>query len=140
MPYNKVEFVSASAVSRIAGRADTIVISIRSSGTTPAHIKSGFKDVLYLEFDNIQFPKEGSIVFSEAHAEQILAFVDKHEASASRILVNCGAGESRSAAVAFYLAQIKYELPLEGELGYMLHRVADVLYWVDEERQPAKAA
>jgi hypothetical protein len=111
MPYKEIEYLSASDIGYKDGRLDTIVISIRNSHTEPARIKDGFKDVLYLEFDNVEHLSHRGLRFSKSHAEEIFAFVAKHEEAASRILVNCLAGESRSAAVALYLSE-KYTLPL----------------------------
>jgi predicted protein tyrosine phosphatase len=140
MPYTEIDFVSASDISYMDGRADTVVISIRNPKSEPARIRDGFRDVLHLEFDNVERPAPGCVLFMEAHATEILAFVEKHEGAASRILVNCGAGESRSAAVAFYLS-MKYDYDLEEkrDLGFMLHWVVHILDCTDERRQVAVA-
>ena len=112
MTYQKIDFLSQSAIHYEEGCPDTIVISIRNSRSEPARIRDGFKAVLFMEFDNVEHLTHRDIRFSLRHAEEIFAFVAEHEATASRILVNCMAGETRSAAVAMHLAK-KYALPLK---------------------------
>lgn len=127
MPYNRIEYMGASAVAHEEGRLDTIVISIRGSRSEPARIQPGFRDVLYLEFDNVESLSSRYLRFSRAQAEEILAFVAKHEAEASRILINCMAGESRSAAVACYLSEA-YQVPLQAIPDNPLRWVIHVMH------------
>lgn len=112
MTYTYVNYMSASDIAFEEGRPDTIVISIRSPGMNPAKVQAGFRDVMYLEFDNVETLSSRHIRFCLDHAQQILDFVAKHEGAASRILVNCMMGESRSAAVAYHLAN-KFDIELE---------------------------
>lgn len=137
MSFTSVNFVSASDISFINGQADTIVISIRNSCSEKACVRDGFKDVLFLEFDNITHltDKPQGIRFSLSHANEVLAFLDKHKDTGSKVLVNCVAGESRSAAVAFYIA-LTYGLDIDdGELGFMNHWVVHVLDRAAEQAQ-----
>jgi hypothetical protein len=124
MPYQHIDYLSQRAIAGQPGRDDTIVISICSPGTRRAHLEDGFRAVLYLEFDNTEHLSGRLVRFSRAHAEAILAFVEQHEAAASRILVNCMMGESRSAGVACYLSE-KYQVPLarppEHPLRWVIH-------------------
>lgn len=140
MAYQEVVFTSASEVGKLKGRTDTIVISICDPGSDKAPIQDGFKDVLYLAFDNVDGRSGKGVAISEAQANEILAFLDKHEAAADRILVNCVSGESRSAGVAFYMA-LKYNLEIEDdELGFMNHWVVHVLEKADARRQSQAVA
>lgn len=138
MPYQETDFVSQSEMHYMtAGRDDTIVISIRNSGkdSEPARVAPGFKDVLYLAFDNNQHLNHYEIRFSLKHAEEILDFVEKYEGQATRILVNCLAGETRSAAVAYYLSKMfSAPLPADRSLEHMSEWVLHVLERTGERR------
>lgn len=138
MPYQEIDFISQSEMHYIReGRNDTIVISIRSSGkdSEPARVAPGFKDVLYMAFDGNRHLNHHEIRFSQKHAEEILDFVAKYEGQATRILVNCLAGQTRSAGVAFYLSE-KYSVPLPGDrtLKGMSDWVHHVLESTDDRR------
>lgn len=145
MPYQEIDFISQSEMHYIReGRDDTIVISIRNSGkdSEPARVAPGFKDVLFMAFDGNRHLSHHEIRFSLKHAEEILDFVAKHEGTATRILVNCLAGETRSAGVAFYLSQ-KYGVALSEDrsLEFMSDWVVHVLESTEDRRErfPAKA-
>jgi predicted protein tyrosine phosphatase len=139
MPFQEIDFISQSEMHYIhKGRDDTIVISIRNSGrdSEPARVAAGFKDVLYMAFDNNRHLSHHEVRFSLKHAEEILDYVAKYEGQATRILVNCLAGESRSAAVASYLSE-KYGVPLAADrsLDHRSEWVHHVLEVTDERRQ-----
>lgn len=139
MAYQEIDFISQSEMHYIReGRDDTIVISIRNSGkdSEPARVAPGFKDVLFLAFDGNTHLNHYEIRFSQKHAEQILDFVAKHEGQASHILVNCLAGETRSAGVACFLSD-KYSVALADgrSLKAMSEWVYHVLEVTDERRQ-----
>jgi len=133
MPYTDIDFMSERDAENLVGRDDTIVISIRSSYAEPAEISKGFKDVLYLAFDSDYRQRAGEVRFSEAHADQVLDFVERYESSTTRIVVNCGAGECRSAAVAHYLSS-KYKVELQRSTDYALMFVCYILGTQDRLR------
>jgi predicted protein tyrosine phosphatase len=139
MPYQEIDFISQSEMHYIrSGREDTIVISIRNSGrdSEPARVAPGFKDVLYMAFDNNRHLNHHEVRFSLKAAEEILDFVAKYEGKATRILVNCLAGETRSAAVAYYLSgKYKVALSEHRSLKFMSEWVRHVLEVTDERRQ-----
>jgi predicted protein tyrosine phosphatase len=134
MPYTFIDFVSQSDLHYMDGRDDTIVISIRNPNTEPARVAAAFKDKLFLAFDNISRPEPGRVRFSEEMAAEILAFVAKYDGVASRIIVNCMAGETRSAGVAYFLSE-KYAVPLTRESEFVSDYVWFLLDHVDSMAQ-----
>lgn len=63
------------------------------------------RGALTMYFDDIIRPVSGAVAFNEEMAEQILSFVKQHE-DVETVMVHCYGGESRSRAVAGFLAQI----------------------------------
>lgn len=63
------------------------------------------RDVLTLYFDDTVTPVEGAVLFSEAHAAQIIDFINKNSA-VDTLLVHCYAGQSRSRAVAAFAVKM----------------------------------
>jgi len=108
--YQTVEFVSRWTAEARPAQDDTIVISINNSWDDFANLQPGWKDVLALKFDDVDFLSDRYKRFYLGDATEILAFVRKYQDSATRILVHCMAGESRSAAVAKVIAGM-YDLP-----------------------------
>jgi predicted protein tyrosine phosphatase len=85
----------------------TILISIAGSKEKSIEIdKSKYIDVLFLHFEDIDKPVEGYKVMSEDDAREILGFVRKYENEVEQIVINCGAGISRSAGVCAVLMEI----------------------------------
>ena len=141
MSFKEVDFFSACDISRIPGQSDAIVISVRNPNEEKASIQDGFKDVLHLEFDNITHLSEKvtGIRFSLSHAQEVLAFLNKHVDTGCKVLVNCTYGESRSAGIAFYIA-LTYGLDIDdGKLAFMNHWVVHVLERAEEQAQMHQA-
>lgn len=140
--FTSIDFVSQSELHYMDGSDDTVVISIRTPNTDPARVAPAFKDKLFLAFDGNDFESRGMVRFSEPMAEEILAFVGKYEGVARKILVNCMAGETRSAGVACYFAD-KYNLELSRDTSFRSEYVYFLLDHVDsmaqEERNRADA-
>ncbi len=65
-----------------------------------------FKGVLKLLFDDIDKADEGLILFSQAHAEQILDFMEARHPFLDLLVVHCYAGMSRSPGVAAAISRI----------------------------------
>ncbi len=77
------------------------LISVRGSKDRKADIKAQFKDVLFLEFDDIEFEIIGFKTMDPSQAKLIYDFVTKNLDSGVRnIVCQCEAGISRSAAIA----------------------------------------
>ena len=64
------------------------------------------KALLQLEFDDVEDLDEKSRYFDMGLADDILHFVNKHISEAGLIVIHCGAGVSRSVAVASALSKI----------------------------------
>lgn len=83
-----------------------ILISIAARDQEDADVRctdeNGLKDILFLHFNDTDSLEEDSGHITDADAEQIKTFVEKYEndPSVDMIIVNCGAGQSRSAGVA----------------------------------------
>lgn len=109
MPIKHVLFTSKKAAEAKAAWNDWAVISINSSGTS-AQLQEGWWDVLSLEFDDIVEYEEGSRLFTEGQARQIIEFVMRcNVEEVEGLLVHCNAGVCRSAAIAKWVSE-KYGL------------------------------
>ena len=114
-----VHFVSQRQAEAIDGQSSVIVISIHDSSRRPA-LRSGFRDVLFLCFDDYDQNRDGIDAlmepFSLAQAETLKAWLGKYldDDTVSDLLVHCHAGISRSAAVAWW-AHKKHGLELKTE-------------------------
>ena len=84
-----------------------ICISIADPDADPARISSHFAAVLRLNFtDIIELGEPSDVLFSEDHARAIRKFIDAWP-HATRIVVHCNAGMSRSPGVALGLCDIR---------------------------------
>lgn len=84
-----------------------ICISIADPDAEPAQLSSGFAAVLRLHFtDIIEQGEPSDVLFSEDHVRAIREFIDAWP-DATRIVVHCHAGVSRSPGVALGLCDIQ---------------------------------
>jgi predicted protein tyrosine phosphatase len=84
-----------------------ICISIADPDAEPAQLSEDFAAILRLHFTDILEAAEPSdVLFSENHARAIRGFIDSWP-EASRIVVHCHAGISRSPGVALGLCDIR---------------------------------
>jgi len=95
----------------LGSRTDTYaVISIQDSHTQGFGIQFAenqfCKGVLTLQFDDIVTEVEGAVLFDDDMAEQIIDFIEKHQASVDTLLVHCYAGQSRSRAVGAFAVEM----------------------------------
>ncbi len=102
---NRITFVPRSVAKQWRPAAGAILISIYSEHEGPPALQEGWAAVLGLCFDDIDRPQEGCQVFNSEHARQILAFSHAHK-DAAEFVVHCEKGQSRSAAVALFLAEL----------------------------------
>jgi predicted protein tyrosine phosphatase len=103
------EFVvlSRENAERYEPRDREICISIADPDADPAELSSGFAAVLRLSFtDIIERGDPSDVLFSEDHAQAIREFMDAWP-DATRIVVHCHAGMSRSPGVALGLCDIR---------------------------------
>jgi predicted protein tyrosine phosphatase len=103
----KFVVLSREDAQRYEPREREICISIADPDAEPARVSSRFSAVLRLHFTDITEQGEPSdILFSEEHARAIREFVDAWP-DATRIVVHCQAGVSRSPGVALGLCDIR---------------------------------
>jgi predicted protein tyrosine phosphatase len=103
----KFVVLSREDAERYEPREREICISIADPDAEPARVSSRFAAVLRLHFTDITEQGEPSdILFSEEHARTIREFVDAWP-DATRIVVHCQAGVSRSPGVALGLCDIR---------------------------------
>ena len=90
-----------SRVSELEPRKNSVLISITSIDSTHPHIKSGWHDVLYLKFDDVEGRSSelgnSANLITDKDAKQILNFVVKN--IDCDFFINCDAGISRSTGV-----------------------------------------
>lgn len=83
----------------------SILISIAAKEDPSADVKcteeNNIRDILFLKFNDTDNPDEENGHIVDADAEQIKDFVNRYlNTNIDTIIVNCGAGQSRSAGVA----------------------------------------
>jgi predicted protein tyrosine phosphatase len=103
------EFVvlSREDAERYEPREREICISIADPDADPAQVSNDFAAVLRLSFTDITEQGDPSdVLFSEDHARAIREFIDTWP-DATRIVVHCHAGMSRSPGVALGLCDIR---------------------------------
>jgi len=103
------EFVvlSREAAERYEPRGKEICISIADPDAEPAQLSRDFEAILRLHFADILEQEDPSdVLFSEDHARAIREFIDNWP-DATRIVVHCHAGISRSPGVALGLCDIR---------------------------------
>ena len=83
---------------------NAVLISICVPDLEFAVYNQKYLDVLQLKFHDIDQPVEGCDLMSGYHARAIAEFVNKHKDSVDTIVVNCDAGQSRSAGCAAAIA------------------------------------
>ena len=103
------EFVvlSREDAERYVPRGTEICISIADPDAEPAQLSDDFAAILKLHFtDIIEQGDPSDVLFSEDHARAIRNFIDSWP-EATRIVVHCHAGISRSPGVALGLCDIR---------------------------------
>ena len=99
--------LSREDAERYEPREREICISIADPDAEPAQLSSDFVAVLNLSFtDIIERGEPSDVLFSEDHARAIREFIDAWP-DATRIVVHCHAGVSRSPGVALGLCDIR---------------------------------
>lgn len=123
----EVWFCPEEVAVSLTPRPASALISITNPGDI-APIQSGWGKLLRVEFLDAEYD-EGTIHFLEkmwatssrgmvnkAHALSILEFLDGLDSSISELVIHCGAGRSRSVAVAMFAAD-RFKAGLAGDLS-----------------------
>lgn len=82
---------------------ECIIISINDSGYTTELKSNKIRDILTLEFDDIERSRAGLKAMSDNDGFRIKQFIDKYK-MVNNIIIHCTAGISRSAGVACGIA------------------------------------
>lgn len=102
--------------------AGDVCISIRSHRAECPTLHPQWRDVLYLRFNDVQCECHASpLGLSRPAARSLVEFVLRHHQSATRIVVHCFVGVSRSVSVA---AAIRAALGLPGTRDMILNPLA----------------
>jgi predicted protein tyrosine phosphatase len=110
--------LSREDAERYEPREREICISIADPDMEPAHVSSDFAAVLRLHFtDIIEQGEPSDVLFSAEHARAIREFIAAWP-DATRIVVHCQAGVSRSPGVALGLCDIQGWATAELERSY----------------------
>jgi predicted protein tyrosine phosphatase/predicted esterase len=135
----EVHFASRYQAERVEGRLDTIVVSIHDRHSK-ANLRSGFRDVLYLAFDDYDRDRDGTDAlmepFTAEQADTLKHWLETYLRAGThyKLLIHCNAGISRSAAVAYW-AQRTFDLDLKTDYPtYYLNR--HVLRTLDPKIEP----
>lgn len=109
---SQVRFFSEEQACSMGGNAFTGMISITGLMSSDAPLGDGWGCVLRLKFDDVEKEWQGYIPMSEEQADEILSWLMTNEDLLKAVYVHCAAGESRSAAVAMFIADV-YGLPID---------------------------
>lgn len=105
----KIHFVSQIVAEQMQPNDKMVCISVTSPNGW-AKLKDNWKDVLRLEFDDIDRLHPdisllvGTNLFSKDQAQEVVEFLDKNK-DVDELIVHCMAGISRSAAIARFAAE-----------------------------------
>jgi len=103
-----IRFISRKAAAALQPGPGAVLIAIHDRSEPPLTPRHGWTDVLPQRFHDTDGSLMGLEVFSDAQAREVLAFAARHPGA--ELVVHCQQGQSRSAAVALYLAE-KYGAP-----------------------------
>lgn len=106
---NAIRFLPRVAAGAYRPQAGSVLISIHDISEPPLQPQPGWAAVHYQRFHDTDGGQAGLELFSAEQARAILAFAAEH-AQAPELVVHCQMGQSRSAAVALYLAE-RYGVP-----------------------------
>lgn len=124
--YQHIEFMSQSSMYCLPNQPEAIAISITGTQSENISVNEKFKDIVYLKFDNVENLHSRLKRFNQEDALQIYSLVKRHEHDATAIYVNCQMGQSRSAAVAMFLAEY-YGLEMKQDTSQHVHIVYQFL-------------
>lgn len=107
MKYNieimgRYEIIRLSQLNKLP--KDCIVISINDTGYTTDLINKNIRDILVLEFDDIDSDYDRLKAMTYDDGIKIREFINKYKDSVVNIIIHCTAGVSRSAGVACGIA------------------------------------
>lgn len=104
----KFQVENRGSISSINPSLKHVVISISDPEQGKANVAETehLRDILFLEFHDINRATSDMILFDESHADQILKFFDRYKGEVDLVIAHCNAGMSRSPAVVAALQKI----------------------------------
>jgi predicted protein tyrosine phosphatase len=105
MAVRRVLFISQAQAVRMRPPKSTLLVSITDPGRPLATLQAGWQAILRLQFhdvDELTFPGQNNDLapITMQHAEELASFLRRHSPQASRLIIHCKSGVSRSAGVA----------------------------------------
>ena len=129
----KVIFLGQSAAENMPPDPDWAVISITSPGEAPARLQQGFYTIYRVQsHDGNQ--ENGRDVLDAVQAADLVDFVHSVEPCIDTVLVHCGGGICRSAAVARWIAET-FDLEFRKDYTQDNKQVLDRLRQASERRK-----
>jgi predicted protein tyrosine phosphatase len=80
------------------------MISITGTDEPRVPLKKGWAYTLRLVFDDLEEPRPGRNLFSEADADKVIDFLNRIEGKVDHVVVHCTHGLSRAPAIARYIS------------------------------------
>lgn len=104
----RIVILSIGRAEQYQPQHDEICVSITDPRAPAARLSPGFKAVLRLGFSDIASPSPFAwhVLFTPAHAQEILDFIDRWP-DVERIVIHCVGGQSRSPAVGIAVCELK---------------------------------
>lgn len=107
----KITFIPRHIAANWIPTVKSVLVSIYDKEDGPLLVSDQWADVLSLQFDDIDETGGNAdlVLFSEEQAQEILEFVFNYanpEEQCEELVVHCGLGQSRSAAVALFFAEV----------------------------------
>jgi len=106
----EVSTISIQSATRWNAQPREAMISITGTDEPRVRLKKGWAYTLRLVFDDIEEPRPGRKLFSEADADKVIYFLDEIAEEVDHVVVHCTHGLSRSPAIAKFIAE-RYDLP-----------------------------
>lgn len=125
MPVSTISFISEGAAKQLNPASGVAIISITNPGDS-AHLQEGWEAILRVEVADASYDEQTIESFgrmwhlssfgfpAKDHALRIRSFLDSLSPSIHTLIVHCGAGVSRSGAVAKYASK-KFGRPFPNE-------------------------
>jgi len=86
-----------------------------------AKLDNKWGDILRLWFDDVDREWQNYVLFTDAQADQVIAWLKKHEDEFKGVLVHCAMGISRSAAISRFIAKV-YDFTFDEREGMQFNR------------------
>lgn len=141
----RVSFLPRHLARNLRPQHKAVLISIHDDTEPPLDAHSSWVDVLHLRFHDADASCDGMELFTPDQARQALEFVRKHADTCDELVVHCQAGQSRSAGMALYLAEVlgvpcfKVNLPVSVATYPLFNRRVFSTLMTEAETEPSRS-